>query len=73
MLRRGRHAQTPRNFAAAMRDLELCLRHNVSTRSEAAAAILRDRWFFFADGPNARGVIRTGLPRMIRAEREHST
>jgi hypothetical protein len=68
MLRRGRHAQTPRNFAAAMRDLELCLRHNVSTRSGQPLRFARPL-FFFADGPNARGVIRTGLPRMIRAER----
>jgi hypothetical protein len=61
MLRRGRHARAPRIFAAAMRDLECCLRHNVSTRSGAAAAIMRGRWFFFADGPNARGVIQTGF------------
>jgi hypothetical protein len=49
MRQRGRHAQTPRNFAAAMRDLELCLRHDVSTRSGAAAAIdARPLWFFFS-------------------------
>ena len=35
--------------------------------------LMRGRWFFFADGPNVRGVIRTGLPRMIRAVRKHST
>jgi len=34
--------------------------------------LMRGRWFFFADGPNARGVIRAGLPRMIRALPKHS-
>ena len=68
MLRRGRHTLASRNLAAAMPDLELYLRHDVSTRSGAAAAIIaRPLVLLFADGPNAHGVIRTGLPRMIRA------
>jgi hypothetical protein len=33
---------------------------------------MRGRWFFFADGPNARGFIRKGCPRMIRVLPKHN-
>ncbi len=38
--------------------------------AEQPLRLVRGRWFFFADGPNARGRSETGSPCMIRAVRK---